>query len=90
MKTGSISSLPQSIVKMRTIFENALYDAKDAYGPIASNPGPMFEIHEREAEKFVKNPCFTVYSPASEIIVTVSPLIGSNASTNITAISMKK
>ena len=71
MNTGRISSLPSNIVKVSTIFENALYPAKLEYGPTASNAGPTFDIQVSTAEKLLKNPCFTVYVPASDAIFTI-------------------
>ena len=56
MITGRISSLPTIIVKLKITLENMLYAAKLEYGPTASIPGPMFEIHESDALKFVGKP----------------------------------
>lgn len=90
MNTGSISSLPSIIVKVKSTFENALYPAKLAYGPTASNAGPTLEMQANAAEKLLKNPCFTVYVPASDTIVMTSPLTESKDSKNIAAIKRKK
>ena len=90
MNTGSISSLPSIIVKVKIIFEKPLYPAKLEYGPTASNAGPTLDIQVRTAEKLEKNPCSTVYVPASDTMVTISPLTGSNDNKNIADIKRKK
>ena len=71
IRTGNISNRPSIIVSVRITFENWLYPAKLEYGPTASNAGPTLDMQVSTAEKLLKNPCFTVYSPASDTILKV-------------------
>ena len=50
---GKISSLPKSIAKERSNFENAEYCAKFDAGPTASKPGPTLLKQAAVAEKLV-------------------------------------
>ena len=52
-KRGKISSLPSSIAKESTIFENDEYILKFAVGPTRDNPGPILLKQAAAAEIFV-------------------------------------
>ena len=85
MITGKISSLPISIVKVKTKVENQLYPAKLAYGPTASIPGPMLDIQDKAAVKLLAKPWVGASAPKSVIYCAcVVPLIGSKERIRVT------
>lgn len=53
MISGNISSLPRSMAKEKTSFENTEYDANEFIPP---KRGPTLLKHDAAAEKFDSNP----------------------------------
>jgi hypothetical protein len=51
---GNISSLPMSIVRLSTSLEKSEKTLKFPQGPMASRPGPMFEMQVSAAEKLTE------------------------------------
>ena len=58
-RMGKSSSLPASMSKMRTIFENGEKNPKFEVGPTSPRPGPILLRQEVTAVKLVTWPLFS-------------------------------